>query len=284
MEATPRMLSQPRAAEALAAVMPPSIRPAARFIILLREPTSRLFSWYNHQVRAGWVRSPFATYADNQLHEWRMRSTRTAFAALDPMPDIGRGLYAQSVLHWRRFWMRKALLLLNYHTAFSEMAAVSRAALEQFTGVRPGLFKRENSFRAKSSLPCAARDQLLRFYSPHNEDLYRMVRQDAFDGSSPEAEPPFGTLPPPACSEFVTNSTPTPTPPTQRQQNQQQCRPFCDSHSAAWRTLWGGGKCSWSTCEGCAHCLRETKVRPLGWALVGSRTMSRASARGLVFR
>ena len=34
----------------VAQVMPPELRPHARFVVLLREPSARLLSWYNHRM------------------------------------------------------------------------------------------------------------------------------------------------------------------------------------------------------------------------------------------
>ena len=49
-DATPEQLTDPAQPTLMAMVMPPQLQPYARFIIIFREPSSRLMSWYNHRV------------------------------------------------------------------------------------------------------------------------------------------------------------------------------------------------------------------------------------------
>lgn len=49
-DATPEQLTDPAQPSLLHNVMPPPLQPRAKFIVILREPASRMLSWYNHRV------------------------------------------------------------------------------------------------------------------------------------------------------------------------------------------------------------------------------------------
>lgn len=61
LDPTPSNFASPSSPAILHAIYPPTLMPHCRLIVVLREPASRMLSWYNHRRREYWMAHPGIT-------------------------------------------------------------------------------------------------------------------------------------------------------------------------------------------------------------------------------
>lgn len=240
IEATPST-STPQMPARLFSLMPASLRPVARFALVLREPVERMLSYFNHQIDAGTLApgSAFAEYAQARL---LARSEAGRYADfLDAFLAAG--------------WARSQLLVLGFRELTESTAAVmKRLTLHYGTPVlvdSPALFAAIDATNpslpcgrsprpflpARAPLPllitaccldvpclprptdnahghpskivsiqCETREQAAAAYAPRNARLYEMLEQHRLQGLVPLLETamaPFEVIVPCGESELT---------------------------------------------------------------------------------
>lgn len=121
-EASPYYLFHPLAPQRAAATVP-----AARLIVLLRDPVERAWSHYRHEVAAGRETLSFADALDTEPA--RLAGTDAAVRAGAPADAlarhrnfsyIARGRYAEQIRAWSEHYPREAFLFLDAEILFTE--------------------------------------------------------------------------------------------------------------------------------------------------------------------
>ena len=234
-DCTPTQITDPRQPSALKAVMPPPLHSAARFIVILREPASRLLSWYNHKLSES--PCPWCTYcahryngvflqdgsfsptfsedvacnmrefsSGNQYQGWYRNKAGGTDRGTPPL-DIMRGLlYRDGIEAWSAAFSRSQLLVLNFH-ALVQAPARFMTLIGNFIGSRLGSFGHTNQARdprAVTSMCCEDSCQLAQFHRKSNAQLLLLLSEQQRNrgrgrSAAPPEEPHFGSFPPPRC-------------------------------------------------------------------------------------
>jgi len=176
-------------------MMPASLRPLTRFAVILREPTERMLSYFNHLLLTGGVpeNTTFAAYTHDLL-------TGT--------PDTN-GNYADFIeAYLEAGWNRSQLLVLGFEELVTETARSIRKLTTHYGTpvlVNASELPVENAHNGNNkvvSIACETRDLIEAHYASMNERLYALLNEHHQSGLAPRMESrltPFEmTL---ACSE-----------------------------------------------------------------------------------
>jgi hypothetical protein len=178
-EGSPYYLFQPDGPERLAAALP-----AARFLVLLRNPVDRAFSHYRMNVRNRVERLGF----EEALAAEPRRLA--AAAGLDPAAALlvrqrasyrARGRYAEQLARWRERVPPERLLVLQSEEFLRDTAGVM-ARVQDFLGLpshRPAEYPRYHDSAGSGRTPARpapeTRARLLAEFAPHNERLFELL-------------------------------------------------------------------------------------------------------------
>lgn len=177
-EATPSYLFVPNVPERVAA-----LAPDARLIVLLRDPVDRARSHWSHQRGRGREHAG--------LHEAMLRALRSDQALADkPDPDpaeirvdsyLRRGMYAEQLERWWRYYDRERTLVLHSDDLFGDPAGTLGRVCD-FLGIPPfdrlPAFDPYNVAKVSDRLPDVTRDLLRAYFAPHNARLYDLLGVD----------------------------------------------------------------------------------------------------------
>ena len=179
-EATPDYLFHPH--------VPGRVRraiPAAKLIVVLRDPVDRAFSHYWHQVERGHERLSFdeAIRSEDErlageLERMLQDDTYLSFAR-HHYSYATRGRYAEQLEWWLALFPREQIALVDGRSLFEDADAVSRE-LQTFLGVPPvdlGPFPRYNAFTA-GEMSAGTRAELVDRFRAPNERLYELAGRD----------------------------------------------------------------------------------------------------------
>jgi hypothetical protein len=179
-ESTPHYLFHPAVPQRLRATVPD-----AKLICIIRDPVSRAYSHYQHELARGHETLPFedALAAEpKRLAGERERLEREPgyrSHAYDHHSYAARGLYAEQLERWFAVFPRGQFLILQSERMWRRPAEVM-AEVERFLGIPehplgPGFgFEHRQSRRYPPMAP-AARGLLERELAEPNERLYRLL-------------------------------------------------------------------------------------------------------------
>ena len=184
-EATP-YLAHSLAAERMARVVP-----QARLIALLRNPVDRAYSDYQHVVKRGQhrtqsfeeaIQAQEARSLDNEGGSVLGRGERAG-------PDerskyLSRGIYADQLERWLRFFADEQLLVLKSEDLFGRTPDTFRVVRE-FLGLpawEPAtweeVLEKRNRGAYRQEMDPDTRRRLEEFFEPHNRRLYELLGID----------------------------------------------------------------------------------------------------------
>jgi hypothetical protein len=177
-EASPYYLYHPRAAERAASVVPDAL-----LIVLLRDPVDRAYSDYQDKVRRG--REPLSFEEAIEAEEERLRGETERLLADDSYVSenhrlysyLARGVYADQIREWRRFFNEDRMLLLRSEDLFGDTPETLRRVFN-FLGLPeqslalPRERRNEGSYAPMS---CGTREKLRAYFEPHNRRLYEYL-------------------------------------------------------------------------------------------------------------
>lgn len=168
-EATPAYLAVPEVAQRIHRDLP-----GVRLIVILREPVSRAWSHYKHNLRKGRETRSFEVAVQADVDAWEREGlpfdyddSRLAFAY------VRRSIYSEQIQHYLRLF--PDLLLLRAKDLFVN----TQATLDQvtdFLGVHR--FRLQDAQAANAGTyddACPIRRELTQFFRPHNERLTRIL-------------------------------------------------------------------------------------------------------------
>lgn len=169
-EASPSYLFLPHVPERVKQALP-----TVKLIAILRNPIDRALSSYHHQTRKKRESRPFAEAI--QFENWPVARERFHHAYL------ARGLYADQLEHWLKFFPKEQLLVLSAEKFFKEPSLDRVCA---FLGIPawsgdPTVqrwVKEKYSYGKYQDMDDALRQKLADYFRPHNERLYRLVGEN----------------------------------------------------------------------------------------------------------
>ena len=191
----------------LASAMPPAMMMAARFVLILREPTERLLSWYNHnkcpyEAASGAPWDPCAKSEHGSSFDDYVRCSIGSNRLLG-LGDAGNYVAFYDNLMSTGI-ARTQLLVLNYRDAFanaSQVTASMRAISQHYGGpildsvVDLPESNSKNYPEKLVAVKCSTRDTLSSYYDPMQTQLYQRLdgaRKSADARQRPPGyEPPF---------------------------------------------------------------------------------------------
>ena len=179
-EASPSYLFHPLAPERVAALVP-----AARLIVLVRNPVDRAFSHYQHEVALG--REPLSFEDALAAEEDRLQGEDARLRA-DPRyfssewwshTYKARGRYAEQLEHWLEVFPRKQLLVLPSEDLLGEPERAHAQVLEFLCApphrlnTYPRVFERQYE-----GMKPETRAKLADYFAEPNRRLYELLGRD----------------------------------------------------------------------------------------------------------
>jgi hypothetical protein len=179
-EASPYYLFHPHAPRRVKALVP-----GAKLIALLRDPVERAVSAYHHQVRAGTEPLSLEDALDREPSrlageiERLQQDEHYKSAAHRRYSYAARGLYAEQIEHWLRYFPREQLLVIRSEDFFNDPAS-SVAETIGFLGLPPWTSREFRKFNAGDygEIDPGIRRRLIEFFAPHNRRLYNLLGRD----------------------------------------------------------------------------------------------------------
>lgn len=180
-EASPNYLFHPLSPQRARAAVPD-----AKLIVLLREPTARAFSHYQHIVRDGQETLSFEEALEKEderlvgeyekiladesyeARAYRFYSYRT------------RGRYVEQLETWTKHFPREQLLVLQTEAYLRDPQATTDRVLDFLELPRWKDFshQRQNVGGYRETMKEATRDELRAYFKPHNERLWKWLGEE----------------------------------------------------------------------------------------------------------
>jgi len=160
-EATPRYLFSPKVPARVAETLP-----GARFVALLRDPTRRAYSHYQHNRRHDREPRPFAEAVDTEI------AGHAAGQARVKPSYLARGLYAEQLERWWSHFPRERFLIRTSEEFFADGPAVlgdvcAHLDLAPFDWAGSGEADRAYNRHPYSPADAATLDRLRDWFRPH---------------------------------------------------------------------------------------------------------------------
>ena len=171
--------------------------PQVKLIVLLRNPVDRAYSQYQMNIA-----KETTYFADEKRHVLREpllfedaiaaedERMKVAMELLDRDPLSSgrwfqmhsyqtRGLYARQIRHWLQWFPREQMLFLE-SSDFYKNTDQNYARVLEFLGLQPWSLRKYEAKLAggcRKKMSPTTRTQLLEYFKPHNEDLYKLLGQ-----------------------------------------------------------------------------------------------------------
>ena len=179
-ESSPYYLYHPSVPERAASTVPD-----ARIIVILRDPVSRAYSHYGHEVKRGVEPLSFEAALDAEPERLAGEESRLLAdpLALSPAHQdfsyVGRGRYAEQIERWLRFFPREQILIVSSEQLFGDPAAVG-AEVQSFVGVP---VRTQTSYEhwnriGQPAMEPHVRDRLTEEFREPNRRLYDLIGAD----------------------------------------------------------------------------------------------------------
>lgn len=179
-EASPYYMFHPLSAMRMAPVLP-----EAKLIVLLRNPVDRAYSHFNHATRGKRETLPFeealakesvrlAGETEKLMNDERYFSFNHRYWSY-----TSRGIYVDQLKEFRKYFAEKQFLVIKSEEFFIETQKILDEVFS-FVGVdpwQPPHLKPMNT-GTYSEIKLDTREQLRKFFEPHNERLYHYLGRD----------------------------------------------------------------------------------------------------------
>jgi len=179
-EATPEYIFHPYAAERIK-----QTQPAAKAIVLLRNPVERAFSAWRMGVQQGWETLSFedaiAAEGERVLPDlYKMASDKHYYGyEWNHHSYLLRGHYAEQIDNWLLHFKREDLLIVSAERFFTNTKVEFKKVCDflELDEWYPDEF--QNMFVGiNNKLSVKTRSRLLSYYQPYNEKLYSLINDD----------------------------------------------------------------------------------------------------------
>jgi len=182
-EATPNYYYDPQTPARIRAMCPD-----AKLILILRDPISRAYSDYNHDVRHGrFTREElsFDTIVDREI-EFLSGTGRDLFKRPEAFRivnthcrHLARGLYGRHLRFWYDAYSRDQILVMRGEDLYKAPQAAFSRVLD-FLELPAFELKSYEAHNSNSYKPMSAeaRGRLTEFFAPYNRELYDLLGED----------------------------------------------------------------------------------------------------------
>ncbi len=144
-------------------------------IFLLRNPVSRAYSHYQHEVRRGRETRTFEQCIEDEIRQ-ESDASESDHEAL-PLPRrtyLARGVYVNQLTNWRSHFPAEQMLVLQAERMFKHPREVFAEVLD-FLSLEPWVpreFGNLNPGRYSTPVSAAARQRAAAYFTPRNEKLF----------------------------------------------------------------------------------------------------------------
>jgi Sulfotransferase domain len=157
--------------------------PNVRLIFLLRNPVSRAYSHYQHSVRRGREILSFSEALAAEpvrlagQRERLLANPTTQSDSHRHYSYAARGLYAEQLADWLRYFSRDQILVVHAERMFKQPRDVFADVLDflELESWTPSEFGSQNTGRYTEPMPEAVREQLKRQFAEPNERLFDLL-------------------------------------------------------------------------------------------------------------
>lgn len=176
-EASPYYILNPAVPERIAELIP-----QIKLIALLRNPIDRAYSHYNTRVKNGKEQLPFETAINKEIAAFNRYNGKGYHAFLDDyetIPYLARCLYADQLRPWMARFPKEQLLILRSEDLYTDSSNTYKKVLE-FLNLplwEPQNYQAHEQMRY-APMSLEVRKQLIEFFAPHNERLYKILNRD----------------------------------------------------------------------------------------------------------
>lgn len=199
---------------------------SAKFVLVLREPVARAFSWYTHlmnhcvthlkEFTAGHTTMPAegrnTSNFCNEPHCRRLKcstkakylkrgneiaslATFSEFVGKNPT-SLAVGHYTKWLKNWLKYFSRSQIMIINFEQLLANTPDIVHNITDFFElnlSYKASItLPHENSAKLDTVLDCASRASLQAMYAPHNQELYAYMA--ASFNEKPRSEPLFGNF------------------------------------------------------------------------------------------
>lgn len=176
-EATPYYLAHPHAARRISQTLPQAL-----LIVLLRDPVERAYSHYYHEVQMGVETLSFEDAIQKEaerLHqelEKMIGDENYRSFNYQHYSYLARGIYADQIQIWMRYFTPQAMLFLNSEKLESDPTKAYRMVTD-FLGLRQWDQIDFTKYHASKYPPMdpKIRTQLANYFRPHNQRLSQII-------------------------------------------------------------------------------------------------------------
>lgn len=184
-EASPYYMFHPLAAKRIAATVP-----RIKLVAMLRNPATRAYSHYQHEVRAG--DEPLSSFAEAIAREKeRLQGEKEKVLAEAQYNSfnyrhysyLARGIYADQLENWFTFFPREQIFIIASEEFYANPARIYQETLE-FLGLPHFELKSYGKYNTNQyqGMDGTMRKKLRDYFQPHNEKLANMLgRQFEWD-------------------------------------------------------------------------------------------------------
>jgi hypothetical protein len=161
--------------------------PNVKLVAMLRDPVSRAFSAYKHELARGFeTETDFATALrleparlEGEIEKMRQDVSYESFSHRHHA-YLSRGQFAEQLRRVHDYFPRNQVLVMRSETFFADpLAEIDK--LNDFLGLAPWApdHVEQHNARPSSGMPDEAYDFLVRHFRPHNEALEELLAVDS---------------------------------------------------------------------------------------------------------
>ncbi len=175
-----------------AAIRAAGILPNVKLIVMLRNPVDRLYSHYMYNYQRGVEKRSLDEIVNEGIrfidqNNGRLERSDHGRAIEKAFMYIYIGLYAEHLQNWLTYFPKENLLILSSEDFFKQTADIYQRIVTflHLPSWRPKQFRNYSHWGRKRtdnksapSMESSMRQDLLRWYAPHNERLFQMIGQD----------------------------------------------------------------------------------------------------------
>lgn len=174
-----------------------SLLPELKLVFLVRDPITRAISHYYHDYRLGIVSDPIDVAfekawenIDKDRDQWLECAAKKSREYQEPVHSyLLRGLYADQVENWLKYYDRSKLLILHAEDFWADTASSLQQSID-FLGLpawQPESFRQFNEGKYEEP-PAEIISRLQEFFKPHQERFCQIEADSPLEAACPTAE------------------------------------------------------------------------------------------------
>jgi len=183
-EASPYYLFHPHAPRRIAKILP-----QVKLVVLLRNPVTRAYSHYSHEVAGGHESLSFEEAIDREEERTGKEAEKLAqdgrYVSFNHrhFSYLSRGIYVDQLKVWMDLFPREQFLILKSEDFYADPAAGLKQVLQFIDIPDAGLKEQKEEYEQLNTtkplkMNPATRKRLAEYFEPHNARLYEYLGVD----------------------------------------------------------------------------------------------------------